>query len=85
MVYQCNYESEDLIMSKEQKVNKLTNEIEKNEAEREILLRKLREYIYEYQENEMNYLNEVIDLISKINRLNNIIETNSTLLKTLYN
>lgn len=71
-------------MNKEQKINRLTKEIEENQANRERLLRKLREYIYEYQENEMDYLNEIIDLITTINKLNNFIETTSIFLKPLH-
>lgn len=61
-------------MDRNEIINNLSNQLDQYEAERESCLKKLRNYIYEYQENEVNCLNDINDIISKLNTLNSKIE-----------
>ena len=55
-------------------ITNLSNKLDQYESEREFYLKKLRNYIYEYQENEVNCLNDINYIISKLNILNSKIE-----------
>lgn len=64
--------------------NNLSDQLDQYEAEREFYLKQLRNYIYEYQENEVNCLSDINDIISKLNILNSKIEVYTNKLHQLH-
>lgn len=68
-------------MKLEERKNRLINQLNTCISEKEAYLTELRDYIYKYQENDMDYICNIDDIISKIYHLNTQIDTYNNFLK----
>lgn len=71
-------------MKLQERKNRLINQIDTCISKKEAYLTELRDYIYNYQENDMDYISNIDDIISKIYHLNTQIDTYNNFSKSLF-